>query len=69
MSLTRERSSTATGAGRIGYDDPWHGVDLEDTERLLAFIREKELEIDRIVGSHGRVARMAELAEAVPMAR
>ena len=60
---------TPGGPEPIGYDDPWHGVDVEDTERLLAFIREKELEVERIVGSHGRLARMAELAEAVPMAR
>ncbi len=60
---------TPSGPEPIGYDDPWHGVDVEDTKHLLAFIREKELDVERIVGSHGRVARMAELAEAIPLAR
>jgi glyoxylase-like metal-dependent hydrolase (beta-lactamase superfamily II) len=48
----------------IAYDDPWHGVDIEDTRALLAFIRTERLEVERIVGSHGRIGTMEELIEA-----
>ena len=56
---------TPDGPEPIGYDDPWHGVDAEDTRALLAFIRAEGLEVDRIVGSHGRIGTVEELAESV----
>ena len=55
---------TPGGPEPVAYDDPWHGVDVEDTKRLLAFIRERELQVERIVGSHGRVGTLAELEDA-----
>jgi glyoxylase-like metal-dependent hydrolase (beta-lactamase superfamily II) len=60
---------TPEGPEPIAYHDAWHGVDPEDTRHLLAYIREEGLDVERIVGSHGRVATLAELergAESAP---
>lgn len=49
------------GEEPIAFDDPYHGVDAADTQNLLRFIREKNLTVEKILGSHGRIGTMTEL--------
>ncbi|MCI0606544.1 MBL fold metallo-hydrolase [bacterium] len=46
-------------------DDPFHGINSSNTKDLLNTIRKLGLDVETIVGSHGRVSYMKELLEEV----
>ena len=52
-------------AKAIPEDDPWHGINPANTVDLFDTINKLGLKVEKIAGSHGRVATMQELVEAV----
>jgi len=54
---------TPSGGAPISEDDPYHGIDTEDTVSLMKSIRRLGLEVEKIVGSHGRIGTAKELIE------
>ena len=51
-------------AKAIPEDDPWHGINPVNTVNLFETLRKLGLDVDRIAGSHGRIATMQEFLQA-----
>ncbi len=54
-----------SNAKAIPEDDPWHGINSANTVDLFDTINKLGLKVERIAGSHGRIATMQEFVEAV----
>jgi hypothetical protein len=52
-------------AKAIPEDDPWHGINPANTVDLFDTINKLGLNVERIAGSHGGIATIAELTQAV----
>jgi glyoxylase-like metal-dependent hydrolase (beta-lactamase superfamily II) len=52
-------------AKAIPEDDPWHGINPANTVDLFDTINKLGLKVEKIAGSHGRIATMQELTEAI----
>jgi glyoxylase-like metal-dependent hydrolase (beta-lactamase superfamily II) len=48
----------------IPEDDPWHGINPVNTVNLLETLQKLGLNVERIAGSHGRIATMQEFVRA-----